>query len=291
MDLDDQKIVKPLEERIYSADSQLRHPADFLRMAFRDVVNSRDLAWRLFWRDIHQRYRQSIFGFLWVMIPPIVTTVLFVVLNNSKILNIGKTDIPYPIYVMLGALLWQIFTESVQAPMALFESCVPIMIKINMPREAPILAAVGQVLFFSFLQLFVAFAAMLYFGIVWHWTVLLAPVMIFIIIILGSSLGLILVPLGALYKDVKEGITILLRLAFFLTPIVYPPPTSWPYSLVVQFNPVTPVIQATRDILVKGEMVDPYGFIIYGAVIFSGFIVALVYYRLAIPVILERLGS
>jgi len=291
MDVANQTPQEKLQERVYSPDSQLRHPLDFFRMALQDVSNSRDLAWRLFWRDIHQRYRQSIFGFLWILIPPIITTAIFVFLNEKAILNVGKTDIPYPVYVMLGTLLWQIFTESVQAPMTLFDSCVPIMIKINMPREAPVLAAMGQVLFLAVMQLFIAFGAMLYFGVAWHWTVLFVPFMILVLITLGSAIGLILVPIGALYKDIKEGTTVLLRLAFFMTPIVYPPPQSWPYSLIVQMNPVTPILQATRDVLAKGQMADPQSFVWFSVAIVIVFFFALIYYRLAIPIILERLGA
>ncbi|MBF0109816.1 MAG: ABC transporter permease [Magnetococcales bacterium] len=280
-----------LVERVYSSESPLRHPLDFFRLAWRDVVDSRDLAWRLFRRDLQQRYRQSVFGFLWLLIPPIVTTAIFVFLNEKSILNLGATEIPYPVYVMLGTLLWQIFTESVMAPMTLFESCVPIMIKINMPREAPILAAVGQVLFVSVLQLMIAFAAMLYFGVAWHWTVALAPFVILVLILLGATVGLFLVPIGALYKDVKEGITIFLRLAFFLTPIVYPPPQSWPYSMIVNVNPVTPILQAARDCLARGTLADPGGLLWLTGGIVVVFFLALIYYRLAIPVILERLGA
>ncbi|MBF0422468.1 MAG: ABC transporter permease [Magnetococcales bacterium] len=291
MDSSDHERELPLEERVYSSESPLRHPLDFVRSAWKDLLNSRDLAWRLFWREIQQRYRQSVFGFLWIMIPSVVTTAIFVFLNEKSVLNFGRTDIPYPVYVMLGTLLWQIFTESVQAPMALFESCVPIMIKINMPREAPILAAIGQVLFLSVLQLFIAGGAMLYFKVPWHATVFLVPFMILVLIVLGSTFGLIMIPLASLYKDVKEGVTILLRLAFFMTPIVYPPPQGWPYSLVVKLNPVTPVLQATRDCLAKGQMVDPQGFMVLSLVIVSCFILALMFYRLAVPIILERLGA
>ncbi|MBF0630931.1 MAG: ABC transporter permease [Magnetococcales bacterium] len=284
-------MKRDLEERVYSPESPLHHPFDFFRMAVQDLANSRNLAWQLFRRDMQQRYRQSVFGIAWVVIPPIVTTAIFVFLNEKSILNLGKTDIPYPVYVMLGTLLWQIFTESVQAPMTLFESCIPIMIKINMPREAPILAAVGQVMFVAVLQLMIALGAMLYFGIAWHWTVALVPFMILILILLGTTVGLFLIPIGALYKDIKEGITILLRLAFFMTPIVYPAPQSWPYSLIVTLNPVTPVLQAIRDCLARGQLTDPQGFIWISVIILLCFILALTYYRLAIPVILERLGA
>ena len=278
-------------EVVYSPESRILNPGLFLRSVAHDVVNSRELAWQLFWRDINQRYRQSLLGVLWVLIPPLATTLIFVFLNERKILNVGVTDIPYPVYVMLGTLLWQVFTESVMTPLKVFDSCVSIMIKINMPREAPILAGIEQVLFYMGLQLLVAFGALVWFDMPLTWSLLLALPAILVLVLLGTAVGLFLVPLGALYKDVGEGIGILIRFAFFLTPIVYPPPQSWPYSLLVNLNPVTPLLLGARDLMAKGSMGDPSAFFIATGGTVVALVLAFVFYRLSVPIILERLGA
>jgi len=280
-----------LSERIYSPESQILNPIGFLRAIVRDLLLSRDLAWRLFIRDLHQRYRQSIFGVLWVLVPPLVTTLIFVFLNEKKILNIASTDIPYPVYVLLGTVLWQVFTESVNAPLKMFDSCTAIMIKINMPREAPILAGMGQVLFYMGLQLLVALGAMLYFNIGFSWNLLWVPPALLVLISLGTAFGLVLVPVGALFKDVGESIGILLRFAFFLTPIVYPPPQTWPYSMLVQLNPVTPLLIGIRDLITKGTMTDISTFLFVSGLSLTACLLAFILYRLSVPIVLERLGS
>ena len=280
-----------LPERIYSPESQILSPVVFVVAVHRDLLASRELAWRLFWRDLQQRYRQSLFGVLWALAPPLVATAVFVFLNEKKILNIATTDIPYPIYVLLGTALWQVFAESVTMPLKMFESCTPIMIKINMPREAPVLAGMGQVLFYMGLQLLVAAAALVWFDVTLTWGLLGVLPGLLVLIALGTAFGLLLVPLGALFKDVGEGIGYLLNIGFFLTPVVYPPPETWPYSLLVQLNPVTPLLLGLRDLMTKGAMDDPAAFLLVGLFSLIGFLLALVFYRLSVPIVLERLGS
>ncbi|MBF0128008.1 MAG: ABC transporter permease [Magnetococcales bacterium] len=280
-----------LVERTFSAHSRVRHPGLFLHAMAQDLWRARELAWRLFLREISQRYRQSLLGLLWILVPPLITTFIFVFLNSRKILNLEATDIPYPMYVMLGTLLWQIFTESVLAPLKAFDGCVAIMIKINMPREAPMLAGVAQVLFFMGLQLVLAVGCLLWFGVPFSPSLLLAPLAILSLVAMGTALGLFLVPLGGLYKDVGEGSAMLLRLLFFLTPVVYPPPQGWPWSLMVSLNPVVPVLQGARDLLSKGAMTDPSAFWLASGGGVAALVVALIFYRIAIPVVLERMGA
>lgn len=83
----------------------------------------------------------------------------------------------------------------------------------------------------------------------------------------------------------------LLRFAFFLTPIVYPPPQGWPWSLLVNFNPVVPLLQGARDLMAKGVVTDLFAFwIVCGGSVVALFL-ALIVYRIAIPVVLERMGA
>ena len=105
-----------LPEVTYTPESLLRHPIKLARSMAHDLWASRELAWRLFVRNISAQYRQSLLGYLWAFLPPIFTTLIFVFLNSQKILNIGETGIPYPAYVMMGTLLWQGFVDALNSP-------------------------------------------------------------------------------------------------------------------------------------------------------------------------------
>ena len=101
---------------VYETTSQIRTPGLLLRSMWQDVKASRELSWRLFVRDLSAQYRQSLLGVFWAFVPPIITSVIFIVLQSRNIVNFGETDIPYPVYVLVGTILWQLFTESLNAP-------------------------------------------------------------------------------------------------------------------------------------------------------------------------------
>jgi lipopolysaccharide transport system permease protein len=115
----------------------------------RDLLASRELAWQLMVRDISAQYRQSFLGIFWAVIPPIVMAAGFTLASNSKVIAIGATDLPYPAYVMFSMTLWQTFVEALNAPVQAVAEAKQMLAKINFPREALILAKLGQV-FFNF---------------------------------------------------------------------------------------------------------------------------------------------
>jgi len=78
----------------------------------RDLLASRELAWRLMVRDISAQYRQSFLGIFWAFVPPILMAVGFTYANNADIINVGETELPYAAHVMFSAVLWQTFAES-----------------------------------------------------------------------------------------------------------------------------------------------------------------------------------
>ena len=139
--------TKNLPLVVYTPESQMRSPGRLVRSMWQDLKASRELAWRLFVRDISALYRQSLLGVFWAFLPPIVMGLAFIILQSKKVVNFGETDIPYPVFVLVGTTLWQVFTESLNAPLKSVTTAKPMLAKINFPREALIVSAFYQVLF------------------------------------------------------------------------------------------------------------------------------------------------
>ena len=186
---------------VYTPESQLRTPGLLLRSMWRDLKASRELAWRLFVRDISARYRQSLLGVFWAFLPPIITGLVFIILQSKKIINFGETDILYPVFVLVGTTLWQLFSESLNAPLNSVTRAKSMLAKINFPREALIVSAFYHVLFSLLIKLVILVGIFLFFGVQATWGLLLAPLAIVMIILLGMTIGLLLTPLGMLYTD------------------------------------------------------------------------------------------
>lgn len=276
---------------VYTPESRIRHPLILFKEMWRDLLASRELAWRLLVRDISAQYRQSLLGLLWAFFPPIITALGLVVAKNAGAVNIGITDIPYPAYVMFSMSLWQTFVEALNGPLAAVGGARSMLAKINFPKEAIILAKLGEVFFNFGIKLILIFGLFLWFHIPVTWSVFLAPVALIHLIILGTAIGLLLAPLGALYGDVGRVIPLIVTPWMLLTPVIFPVPKQGWFSVVVSWNPVTPLLVTVRDLAISGVVSNPTGFWLVSGLSFVLLFVAWILYRLSMPFIVERMSS
>lgn len=276
---------------VYRPDSQMRHPLRLFREMGHDLLASRELAWQLVRRDISAKYRQSLLGILWAFLPALIMAIGFTLAKGSGVLNIANTDLPYPAYIMFSTALWQTFVEALNAPVQAVSSAKAMISRINFPREALILAKLGEVAFNFGIKLIFIVAMFLWFRIPVTWSVVLAPVALIHLIAFGTFLGMLLAPIGVLYQDISMGLTLVTGLWLFITPVVFPVPQSGGFAQLVQLNPVTPLLVTVRELATTGIVSNPQGFWIASAIALFGVLFAWVVYRLAIPFVVERISS
>jgi lipopolysaccharide transport system permease protein len=276
---------------VYSPESQIKNPILMLRIMWRDLLSSRELAWRLFIRDINAQYRQSALGIFWAIVPAIVTAWGFTFARNSGIVNIGETDLPYPAYVMFSTTLWQTFVESLNAPIQAVSSSKAMLARINFPREAIILSQLGQIGFNFSIKLVLIIGLFIWFKMPVTWNVIIAPVALIHLIILGTAIGLFLSPIASLYQDVSRFLVVATGFWLFLTPVVYPLPTTGTIANIVRLNPVTPLLVTTRELATTGIISNSQGFWLVSIVAIIGLLFAWIFYRQAMPYVIERISS
>nr|WP_245894259.1 ABC transporter permease [Chamaesiphon polymorphus] len=262
-----------------------------LREMGRDLLASRELAWRLLVRDISAQYRQSLLGILWAFFPPIITALGLVAAKNAGVVNIGVTDIPYPAYVMFSMSIWQTFTEALMGPLAAVGAANQMLAKINFPKEAIILAKLGEIFFNFGIKLILILGLFIWFKIPITWTVIPAFVAIIHLVILGTGIGLFIAPFGVLYGDIGRLIPLIVTPWLLLTPVIYPVPKQGWFSTVVNWNPVTPLLTTARDLATTGIVSDPTSFWLVSGLSFGLLLAAWVLYRLSMPFIIERMSS
>ena len=110
-------------------------------------------------------------------------------------------------------------------------------------------------------------------------------------VVFGTSLGLLITPIGLLYSDVSRLISMGLSLLMYVTPVVYGIPKTGIMKTIMTYNPFTPFILTSRDVAVGGspEFLNYFiGLTGLGIVLFF---IGLVIYRVSIPVIVERLSA
>ena len=280
-----------LPETEYSPDSKLLRPGKLVGTMVGDLRASRFLAWRLFVRNMAAQHRQSVLGYTWLLLGPIVGTLMWVYLNSQKIISVAPTDIPYPAFVLTGTLLWGGFVEALQGPMQQIEASKQMLTKIHFPHEAILLAAMGQVLVNFCIRMVLLVVVFIWFELPLTSSLLLAPLGILTLLGFGMTLGLLLTPLSMLYNDVQKLLGMALGIWFFVTPVIYPAPTEGWAALVTNLNPVSPLLVTTRQWLTGGELTQFGSFVTVSAATLVVFLFAWVAYRLAVPYIIERIGS
>lgn len=279
-----------LETKVYQKESNL-HFGRLFRESWKDIVSSRFLARQLAVRDIKAMYRQSYLGIIWAFITPIATAMVWIVLKGTGTVQLSDTGMPYPLYVFCGTLLWSIITESITSPMGSTNASKGILSKINFPKEALILSGVYKLLFNTGIKILILFAFVLFFGVGLHWSLLLFPFAILGGILIGTTVGLFITPLGMLYKDIGKIINFGMQFLMYMTPVVYAIPKGGIMKNLMEWNPLTPIILTGRDLVVGNTPEYLTYFLIVIAVCIPFFILAMLLYRISIPVLVERLSG
>jgi len=276
---------------VYTPQSSVANPRAMLSEMFRDLLSSRDLGWRLAVRDIQAQYRQAYLGVIWAFIAPLSTTVTWLFLSITGIVRVGETDLPYPIYIITGTILWSIMIDAMNAPMQQTNAARDLLAKLNFPREGILLSGIYQVLFNGGIKLLILIAALLVAGVNPGWGLLLFPLGILSLVLVGTVIGLLITPVGMLYTDIGRALPLVMNFVMYLTPVVFPMPKEGWVATLFQINPMTPIILTSRDWLTGFSPEHLMYFLAVNAVAAVLLLLTWGAYRLAMPILIERMSS
>lgn len=279
-----------LEIRIYQKQNKVSI-GKMLTDCFSDIKKSLFLAKQLAKRDIKAAYRQSFLGITWLFITPLFTSLVWIILNASGTVKLSDTGIPYPLYAFSGTLLWSIITEAINTPMQVTNAARGILSKINFPKEGLLLSGIYKLLFNSVVKVLLLLVFVVVFGVGFHKSILFLPLILIGAILFGTTIGLIVTPIGLLYQDVSKIISIGLRFLMYATPVVYAIPKEGAVKAIMELNPITPIIVTARDVIVGFSPTYLNYFLIVILCCIPLLLIGLLFYRISIPVIVERLSA
>lgn len=246
-----------------------------------EALGGRELAWRLFLRDVSVRYRQSVLGVLWVLVLPLFALAVFLVLGRARVLNVPPTDVPYPVFLLFGLALWQLFAQGLAGCTNALVAGGSMVVKINFPKETLVVAALGQALVDFLVRLALVAAVAAAYGVAPRATALLAPLAVVPLVLLTLGLGLALSLLNVVFRDVAPAVTMITSLLMFLTPVAYPAPGGGALGRLMALNPLTPIIDAARQLAFAGTLADPRAFAVAAAASAAVFLVSWRVFHLA----------
>lgn len=276
---------------LYTPDSALASPAKMLREMFRDFAAGRELAWFLAVRDIKSQYRQAFLGIMWAFILPLANTVTWIFLSKSGVVSVSSTSLPYPVYVFTGTMLWAIFMDALNAPMQQVYAARSMLVKLNFPREALIVSGIYQTLFHASIKVALLLGALVLMGIIPGWNLLLFPLGVFSLILAGTAFGLLVTPMGMLYGDISRAMPLLMQFLMYVTPVVFPMPKKGLAETLFTLNPISPLILTSRDWLTGQTPAFLEYFWLVNLLSILVLLFVWVVYRLAMPILIERLGG
>jgi lipopolysaccharide transport system permease protein len=220
----------------------------------------RELLWFLAVRDIKVRYKQTVLGVAWAVLQPLMMMVVFSVLfGRLGGLEARAGDIPYPLFVLIGLLPWQLFSYALTQSSNSLVAEQRLITRVYFPRlVAPLASVLSGIA--DFAVAFLLLVPMIWwYDVPLSWTLLALPVLVGFAVLSALSVGLWLAALNVQYRDVRYTIPFLTQIWFFVTPVVYPSqivPEHWQW--LFGLNPMAGVVEGFRwCILGQGEVQVP----------------------------------
>jgi ABC-2 type transport system permease protein/lipopolysaccharide transport system permease protein len=230
---------------------------------FAELVEYRELLVRMTLRDLMLRYKQTVMGFGWAIFMPLLNTVIFSVVF-MRVAPI-ETGVPYPLFAFCGLLCWNFFASSLRFAVNSLTSNVSLVTKVYFPREIfPVSAVI--VCFVDFVVGgIVLVLMMLYYGTPVTAALCFLPAVVAVQLAFTFGIALMLAMGNLFYRDVKYLFDVVITVWMFATAVVYPVElVGGDLGRLMMANPMTPILEAYRAILLKGEM-PPAGPFLFAA--------------------------
>ena len=233
----------------------------------RELAAYHELLYMIAWREIKIKYKQTILGFLWAIMMPVIIVMAGMLVRYAFSILSGEplkvTDIAS---VSIKAVPWAFFVSSIRFGANSLIANTSLVTKIYMPREVfPIASVLSQL--FDFVVASVALAILLgALGIGVSHHVLVVPVIVLLLVMLTTGLAIIVSAASLFFRDVKYLVEVIVTFAIFFTPVFYEASLFGEWAQLLMLNPIAPLLEGLNDCLVLHQAPD-WGWLTYSAVV------------------------
>lgn len=235
-------------------------------------------------------FKKSFIGWTWLIIMPILTVLVWVLLHGAGIVSPGKTDIPYPAYVLLSTSIWGFFIDIYAQSSTTISGGGRMMVMNKFPGEVLIAEKVVVHLIRFSIPLMLNLLVLWFFGVRFSWHAFLFPISLLPLLLLGLALGQVIAVFRVLTVDIVKIVDEFMKLLMFLTPVVFAPKleVGWMKGFV-DWNPLTYLIGFSRELLTKGQWFETSTYLLVSASCVFLYALSLRFYLRTYPKVLERL--
>jgi lipopolysaccharide transport system permease protein len=248
-----------------------RSPVELLRSSLRAFWQNRSLLREMTLLRLKVRYRQSLLGWSWAILPPLISMIVYTVIF-SNVLGVKSGALPYALFIFAGLVPWSFFATSLSTATAGIVTHRYLISRVAFPREIIPLSYVGAALVDFLIGIIVLAFMMIYFRASPTVNIIYAIPTIIALIICSTALAPGCACFQARFRDVGVAMPLLLQLLMFSAPVVYPS-TVIPGALkpIYFANPLAALIDQFRASIVSSSALDSlttlYGFAISGCLL------------------------
>lgn len=256
----------------------------FDRQYWQDLWNYRELFYFLAWRDIKVRYKQTVIGFIWAFIRPVLTMIVFSVIFGKLAGLPSEEGVPYPIMVYAALLPWQFFSQSLTGASNSLIDNVNLISKVYMPRLIIPASKIVVNLTDFIISFFILILLMVFYRFVPSGRIILLPVFLAISFFAAYGTSLFLCSLNVKYRDFQYIVPFIVQFGLYVSPVGFTSSIvaeKWPqWRLLYSLNPMVGVIDGFRWAILGGDVrLYMPGFIISMVLIAAIFTAGLFYFR------------
>lgn len=218
-----------------------------------DLWAYRDLFYFLIWRDLKVRYKQTVLGVVWVVIQPLVATLIFTIFLGV-LARVPTDGAPYALLVYTGLLPWSFFSAALAGSSNSLVGNTHLITKVYFPRMIIPGAAIGARLLDFGIALIILAPLMFYYGVVPTKNLLALPLLIALITMFSWGVGMWSSALNVKYRDVGVILPVFTQLWMFVSPVAYPAslvPEKWRW--LYYLNPMAGIVEGFRTAILGGS--------------------------------------
>jgi lipopolysaccharide transport system permease protein len=244
------------------------------RALLASLWHNRELIVQLTQREVMSRYRGSVLGLAWSFFNPLlmlaVYTFVFSVIFKARWGLEQESTTDFAILVFVGLIIHGLLAECLNRAPGLILANVNYVKKVVFPLEILPWVAAGSALFHSAVSIAVLLAAQLVFQHALAWTVVFLPIVLVPLLFATMGLAWFLSSIGVYVRDIGQTIGIFTLVLLFLSPVFYPVDAlSENYRFLLLLNPLTPVIEDARRVLIWRQAPDWAGLMLHAAANFG----------------------
>ena len=206
----------------------------------------RELVYFFIWRDVKVRYKQTALGASWAIIPPFAMMVIFSIVFGT-LAGLPSEDVPYPIFTYTALLPWAFFAGALGRTGDSVVGNSSLITRVYIPRLLVPLSGAVVGVFDLAIAFTILVGLMAFYGIAPTLGVLLLPFFLLMAMATALGVGLWLSAINVRFRDVRLGISFLIQVWLFATPVAYSSrliPESW--EVLYDLNPMAIVVEGFR---------------------------------------------